>query len=177
MARRARKSKADFAEALQSPNPIADPVADLSETIPGLTTADKLPSPADQLSPEEIEQAARRLGVSGNVDETQLPSPLPPYSDRVRPEGPRPRTQGEGPTLHSDPVHGFKLVQRGAYLQFHFDQEPSNDQIRKLYDQRFYRMPQSTTWACPASPSQIDAAYRLANEMSGKSHVYDGRGR
>lgn len=158
MARKPRNPKP------QSPEPTPPSLDQVIEQA-NLTTADQLPT---------LEEAAKRLGVWGHPEpEVELVVPEPTHVQRVRPEGPRKREPGESFVLAVDHPTGIRLEKKGRYLELSFPSEPQNDQVRKLYDDGFYRKPGSTTWASPASPEQIDAAYKLFNDFTGKTERYD----
>lgn len=139
------------------------------------TTPDRSPA---------FEEAARRLGVWAHPrPEAELVLPDHITLDEadqsfVRQVGPRKRAAGEPLGLAVDLPTGITLNKRGRYLELGFREEPQSDQIRALYDRGFYRKPGTTTWASPASPEQVEAAYRLFNEFTGKTErhdVYRGR--
>lgn len=163
-----RKSKSDFPAALNETRPL-DQVIEQAN----LTTADKIPS---------LEEAAKRLGVSGHVEpepELTLSAPADGLNP-IRPTEPAKRRAGSAFTLHSDPVNKFKLEKSGRFVELVFEAEPDDQRIKQLYQNGFYRKAGTSTWASPASSQQIDRAYALANEFSGKTErygVYGGRGR
>lgn len=161
-----RKSKSDFPAAIQESTPL-DVVIEQAGLITG-----------EQLS---VQECARRLGVSGDPEPVvQIVLPEDSEPTAVRPSEPRKRAPGEPFGLHGDTVNKFRLDKKGRYLEFVFEDEPDNERIRKLYQNGFYRKAGTTTWASPASAQQIDRAYAMANEFSGKTErygVYGERGR
>lgn len=134
------------------PVPLATAVDDLSERFPGVTTADQLST-------------------------VQPPPPTEPqtgFVERVRPDGPSHREPDEPVSIHTDVAKRFRLVKDGRFLKFIFDDEPSEAWNRRLDQEGFFETTRgSQVYASPASAPQIEAAYRLSNEFSGKIERYD----
>lgn len=157
-----KNSKSDLSAAGKEPRP-RDRLLQQAD----LTTADQIPT---------FEEAARRLGVFAHLEpeaELTLSGPVTLDGSFVHKIGPRKRAAGEPFNLAVDLATGITLSKKGRHIELGFRDEPQNKQIvEKLAEQGFSPKPGATNWASPASPEQIDAAYRLFNEFTGKAERY-----